>query len=79
MSNHIDGEEEQLELAEPLIQQAIGEFAKLSRRPVPDRVAELLRWIARQCFRLGYQHAHERNTVKDNLWPHEEVTKNDGR
>ena len=75
MTQYVEGEEEQLLLTEPLVHQAVAEFAKLAKRPVPDRIAELLHWLARESFRLGYQHAHDRNTIQKDLWPSDEVTK----
>lgn len=74
-TQYVEGEEEQLELAEPLVQQAVLEFAKLSRKPVPEHVRELLKWLARESFRLGYSHAHDRNTMRNGLFPKDEVTK----
>jgi hypothetical protein len=75
MTQYVDGEEEQLELTEPLVANARIELARLVRTPIPDHVTQLLRWLARESFRLGYQHAHERNTVNKDLWPEEEVTR----
>jgi hypothetical protein len=74
VSEHVDGEEEQLEALQPLVRQAIGEFAMLARRPVPVRITSLLEWLAREAFRRGHAHAHSRHTVKDDLWPDDEVT-----
>jgi hypothetical protein len=74
-TQYVDGEEEQLGLAEPLVRQGQRQLAAIYRRPVPDEVVELLRWIARESFRLGYGHAHDRNTMPEELWPEDEVTK----
>lgn len=68
-TQYVDGEEEQLELAEPLVRHAVRELARASKTPVPDHVRELFAWLAREAFRLGYQHAHERNTLKKGLRP----------
>lgn len=73
-SQYVDGEEEQLHLVQPLIMQAKRELATLFRRPVPDRAEELLNWVAREAFRLGHQHAHDRNTLREDLWPDDEIT-----
>lgn len=78
-TQYVEGEEEQLEYVEPFVQTAIHELARLYRQPVPDRAAQLLRWIAREAFRLGHQHAHDKNTVADELWPTDEVTPHNGR
>lgn len=59
---YIDGEEEQLELLEPLLRAAQMQMAHVMRRPATPDVRECLLWVAREAFRLGYQHAHERNT-----------------
>lgn len=70
-TQYVDGEEEQLELAKPLVRHAVHELARASKTPVPDHVRELLMWLAREAFRLGYQHAHDRNTLKQELRPDE--------
>jgi len=57
---YIDGEEEQLELLEPLLAAALMQLARTPRQSPQTRDA--LAWIAREAFRLGYQHAHERST-----------------
>jgi len=74
-TQYVDGEEEQLALAEPLVNDAVRQLARFSRTPVPDHVRELLRWLAREAFRLGYQHAHDRSTLRNGLFPKDEVTK----
>lgn len=75
MSHYVDGEEEQLELTDPLVDNARRELAKIMKRPIPDPLTQLLQWLARESFRLGYQHAHDRSTLIANLWPDDEVTK----
>lgn len=72
MSEHIDGEEEKYE---PLFNQAKTYFAKLTRAPIAGATIKMLEWLARESFRAGYQHAHSRTTVRDDLWPDEEVKK----
>lgn len=72
MSQHVDGEEA---LYEPLLTQAKVHLSKLTRLPVPDTTRRLLEWLARESFRAGFQHAHSRTTVKDELRPQEEVEK----
>jgi len=68
---HIDGEEEQVELLSPLLREASRQLAKQARSPLTAEAVECLRWLAREAFRLGYQHAHERNTVNapEDEWP----------
>lgn len=56
---HIDGEEEQLDLLEPIVRSAMVQIAK---SPSLDTLHECLMWVAREAFRLGYQHAHSRST-----------------
>lgn len=74
-TQYVDGEEEQLELAKPLVRHAVHELARASKTPVPPHTRELLMWLAREAFRLGYSHAHARNTLKEELRPDDEVTK----
>lgn len=74
-TQYVEGEEERLALADPMVERAFVELARMTRAPVPEQARDLLRWIAREAFRLGYSHAHERSTVKDDLWPNDEVTK----
>jgi hypothetical protein len=69
MSKYVDGEQEQLELIEPLVRTAKTELAMTIRRPLPESVDELLNWIAREAFRLGHEYAHSKKTVADDLWP----------
>lgn len=74
MSEHIDGEDERCAV---LISQATAEFARATKRPVPEHVREMLAWLVREAFRRGYAHAHDRTTLKDDLWAvdEEEVKK----
>lgn len=58
---HIDGAEEQLELLEPILTAAARELGYLMHLP-PTAVADCLAWVARESFKLGYQHAHSRST-----------------
>jgi hypothetical protein len=58
---YIDGEEEQMELLAPITASAAKELGYLMRMP-PKAVADCLAWVAREAFRLGYQHAHSRST-----------------
>jgi hypothetical protein len=69
MSQHVDGEEEQVAAIEPLHRAAMTELARWAQRPVNEAVIEMLRWLARESFRAGYRHAHERSTVSRELWP----------
>jgi DNA polymerase III epsilon subunit-like protein len=68
VSEHVDGEEEQLEALAPRIRNVSATFALLARRPIPDAVLSSLEWLAREAFRLGYQHAHSRHTIKHDLF-----------
>ena len=69
MSMHVDGEEEQIDQIEPLHRAALTELSRWGQRPVSKHVIDLLRWLARESFRAGYRHAHERSTVVADLWP----------
>lgn len=71
-SQYVEGEEEQLAM---LLSMAVRTMAKQSRTPVPQDTRELLQWLARESFRRGYNHAHTRTTLKDELSPDEDVTK----
>jgi hypothetical protein len=62
MSQHVDGEEEQFDLLLPLLREASKQIAADMRTPLRPKSTECLRWLAREAFRLGYQHAHSRNT-----------------
>jgi hypothetical protein len=64
LSEYVDGEQEQLELLTPLLREASRQIARTMRTPLNLEATECLRWLAREAFRLGYQHAHERNTVQ---------------
>lgn len=64
MSKHVDGEEEQLQMLEPVLREASKQLAKTMRQPLTVASIECLRWLAREAFRLGHQHAHERSTVQ---------------
>lgn len=72
MSDHIDGEDERCAV---LISQATAEFARATKRPVPEHVREMLAWLVREAFRRGFAHAHERSTLKEDLWADVEDTK----
>lgn len=67
-TQYVDGEEEQLDTIEPFIAEGQRRLAQLYRRPVPAEATELLRWIAREAFRVGHQHAHDRHTVRADPW-----------
>ena len=67
-TQYVEGEEEQLLLTDQLVREAQTEFARLAKRPVPERVTQLLHRLARESFRLGYQHAHDRHTVRADPW-----------
>jgi hypothetical protein len=75
VSQYVDGEEEQLRLTDPLVDNARRELARLMKRPIPDSMTQLLNWLARESFRLGHQHAHDRSTLIADLWSDDEVTK----
>ena len=60
----IDGEDEQLALLSPFLREANRQLAMQTRSPLTAEGVECLRWLAREAFRLGFQHAHDRNTVK---------------
>jgi hypothetical protein len=62
MSKHVEGEEEQLNLLVPVLREASRQLARAVRTPLNLEATEGLRWLAREAFRLGYNHAHERNT-----------------
>lgn len=62
MSKHVEGEEEQLQLLLPLEREASRQLARIMRQPLTTGGTECLAWLAREAFRLGYQHAHSRNT-----------------
>jgi len=62
MRRHVDGEEEQLSLLDPMLREANRQLARRMRTPLTEDANECLRWLAREAFRLGFQHAHERNT-----------------
>ena len=68
-TQYVDGEEEQLA---PVVARSVSTLAKITKTPVPDHVRELLQWLAREAFRRGYSHAHDRSTLKDGLRPDEE-------
>jgi hypothetical protein len=74
-TKYVDGEEEQLELTAQIVREAQAEIVKLTRRPIPEHVRQLLMRLSRESFRLGFKHAHDRNTLKAELWPEEEVTR----
>lgn len=71
MSRYVDGEQEQLELLTPVLREASRKLAADMRQPLRPLSTECLRWLAREAFRLGFQHAHSRETVKV---PNEEST-----
>lgn len=60
----MDGEDEQLDLLEPVLREASRQLARRLRTPLNHDATECLRWLSREAFRLGFQHAHERSTLK---------------
>ena len=78
MSEHVDGEEEQLQRLQQQVRGAVNTWVLHARRPAPIAVVHGLEWLVREAFRAGYRHAHNRHTVVRDLWAEDEVTA-DGR
>jgi hypothetical protein len=78
VSEHVDGEEEQLQRLQTIVRGAVNTWVLHARRPAPIAVVHGLEWLVREAFRAGYRHAHDRRTVVRNLWTDDEVTA-DGR
>jgi hypothetical protein len=78
VSEHVDGEQEQLERLQSLVRGAVNTWVLHARRPAPEPVVRSIEWLVREAFRAGYRHAHDRHTVVRDLWAEDEVTA-DGR
>ena len=75
MTEHVDGEEEQLQRLQPHLRGTVSTWVLHARRPIPEPVVKALEWLVREAFRMGYRHAHDRHTVVRDLWSEE----SDGR
>jgi hypothetical protein len=55
--------DEELATLAPLIQNVANELARSYRSPTMTDARKCLQWLARQACRLGYQDAHNRETL----------------
>lgn len=78
MSNFVEGEREQ---TEELTQQALQLIAAGHNRPqgrLPYWLKNAVDWLARESFRAGYAHAHDRSTLPQKTPPGEAEDWDDG-